>query len=84
VNVSPGATSMQSPLIGHWRYNAFMERALLDRFRDRWVGLDRDGKVVADAEALDVLLDKLDASGIVGATVQRIPAVDEPFFVGLR
>jgi hypothetical protein len=56
----------------------------MERYRGRWVGVDAAGCVVADAEELDELLDSLDAAGIVGATVQRIPSLDEPLFVGLR
>ncbi len=57
---------------------------MLERYRGRVVGIDGDGHVVADAAELDELLDKLDAKGIVGVTVQRIPALDEPLFIGLR
>ncbi len=61
-----------------------VEQSVMERYRGRWVGVDAAGCVVADAEELDELLDSLDAAGIVGATVQRIPALDEPLFVGLR
>ena len=61
-----------------------MDQSAVDRYRGRVVGIDAAGLVVADAAELDELLDKLDAAGIVGATVQRIPALDEPLFIGLR
>jgi hypothetical protein len=61
-----------------------MDEAMLERYRGRVVGINAAGQVVADAAELDELLDKLDARGIVGVTVQRIPARDEPLFIGLR
>jgi hypothetical protein len=61
-----------------------MDETILESYRGRVVGIDAAGKVVADAAELDELLDKLDAFGIVGVTVQRIPALDEPLFIGLR
>ena len=45
-------------------------------------GLGRRG-VVADAAELGYLLERLADQGIQADTVQRVPAVDEPIFVGL-
>lgn len=53
-------------------------------YRGRWVGVDSSGHVVADADEVDELLHALDAARIVGATVWRVPTLDEPLFVGLR
>lgn len=78
--VSASERASVSPLTTIWA----VEQLVMERYRGRWVGVDAAGRVVADAEELDELLDSLDAAGIVGATVQRIPALDEPLFVGLR
>ena len=61
-----------------------VEQLVMERYRGRWVGVDASGCVVSDAEELDELLDSLDAAGIVAATVQRVPTLGEPLFVGLR
>jgi hypothetical protein len=61
-----------------------MDHAILERYRDRWVGIDTEGRVIADAEQLDEPLDELDNMGANGITVQRIPGENEPLFVGLR
>lgn len=69
---------------GPYSYAGDMDQSVLDRYRERWVGIDVDGHVLADAGELDELLDTLDANNVVGAVVQRIPGVNEPLFVGLR
>lgn len=56
---------------------------LVERFRGRWVALDDAGDVVADAEELGALLECLESSGIHAHVVQRVPAADDPMFVGL-
>jgi ABC-type hemin transport system ATPase subunit len=61
-----------------------VDRSVVERFRNRWVAIQDDGHVVADAETLDRLLETLEALPPAQATIQRIPAADEPLFVGLR
>ena len=55
----------------------------VERFRGRWVALDDAGDVVADAEALATLLDRLESTRVRAHTVQRVPGADNPMFVGL-
>ena len=61
-----------------------MDQAIIERYRDRWVAIQDDGSVVADAEDLDGLLSYLQGVPDVRASIMRIPAADEPLFVGLR
>ena len=61
-----------------------MDQAIVERYRDRWVAIQDDGAVVADAEDLDGLLSYLQRVPDVRASIMRIPAADEPLFVGLR
>ena len=61
-----------------------MDQAIVERYRDRWVAIQDDGVVVADAEDLDGLLSHLQHVPDVRASIMRIPAADEPLFVGLR
>ncbi len=61
-----------------------MDIELLERFRDRWVAIQHDGTVLTDAADLDGLLTKLKTMPDSNASIQRIPAADEPFFLGLR
>jgi DNA-binding LacI/PurR family transcriptional regulator len=61
-----------------------MDMAILEKYRERWIALSVDGVVVADADEIDVLLNRLDEAGITGATIQRVPAANEPLFIGLR
>ncbi len=56
---------------------------LVERFRGRWVALDDAGNVVADADELGVLLERLETAGIHAHVVQRVPGADDPMFVGL-
>lgn len=56
---------------------------LVERFRGRWVALNDAGDVVADAEELGPLLERLEAAGLHAQTVQRVPAADDPLFVGV-
>ncbi|MEK7425038.1 MAG: hypothetical protein AAB131_14505 [Actinomycetota bacterium] len=60
-----------------------MRADLVERFRGRWVALDEAGEVVADAGELGTLLEYLESAGIHADTVQRVPAADDPLFVGL-
>ena len=61
-----------------------VDLSVVAAYRGRWVGVDSSGHVVADADEVDELLDALDAARIVGATVWRVPALEELLFVGIR
>jgi Family of unknown function (DUF5678) len=61
-----------------------MDIELLERFRNRWVAIQNDGTVLTDAADLDGLLTKLKMMPDSNASIQRIPAANEPLFVGLR
>ena len=64
-----------------------MDLAIIERYCDRWVAIQDDGAIVADAEDLDGLLSHLQHLQHlpdVRASIMRIPAADEPLFVGLR
>jgi hypothetical protein len=62
----------------------FMDQTVVERYQDRWVAIQGDGNVVADAADLDALFSLLSAMPATKAAIQRIPALDEPVFVGLR
>lgn len=62
---------------------ACMEQLLVDRYRNSWVAVGDDGSVVAHEatfEELDATLSRLPPVHVV---IRRIPAADEPLFVGL-
>jgi Family of unknown function (DUF5678) len=61
-----------------------MDRAVVEQYQDRWVAIQHDGTVVADAEDLEALLSLLQTMPDSKAAIQRIPAFNEPVFVGLR
>lgn len=60
-----------------------MKRDLIERYRGRWVAVDESGDVVADADELGPLLERLAELGLPADTIQRVPGVGEPIFVGL-
>jgi hypothetical protein len=60
-----------------------VKRELVERYRGRWVAVDAAGAVVADADELAALMARLAESGLDAETIQRVPGVDEPLFVGL-
>jgi hypothetical protein len=65
------------------RYDGAMDSALIERYRNQWVAIGDDGSVVAhnaSFEDLDVVLSSLPPIHVV---IRRIPAADEPLFVGL-
>ncbi len=64
-------------------YDAVMEQAVIDRYRARWIATNDHGVVVADADNLGELFELLDAMPAIRTTVQRVPAADDPIFVGL-
>ena len=47
------------------------------------MAVDGSGDVVADADELGALLERLAELGITADTVQRVPGIGEPMFVGL-
>ena len=61
-----------------------MDENALQNYRNRWVAVQDDGRVVADANDLDALLTALKNLPDAKASIQRVPAADEPLFVGLR
>lgn len=61
-----------------------MDQAVVERYQNRWVAIQTDGTVVADAVDLHALLTLLAAMPDTKAAIQRIPALNEPVFVGLR
>lgn len=61
-----------------------MDRSVVEKFRNRWIAVQDDGNVVADAESLDQLLAVLATMPATQASIQRVPAADELLFVGLR
>jgi Family of unknown function (DUF5678) len=61
-----------------------MNEQMVERYRDRWVAIRDDGSVVADAADLDGVLLQLKDLPDERASIQRIPALDEPLFAGLR
>ena len=60
-----------------------MKRDLIERYRGRWVAVDESGDVVADADELGPLLEQVADLGVTADTVQRVPGIGEPIFVGL-
>jgi|GEM_PF-3009310 len=54
----------------------------IERYRGRWVAVDRTGEIVADAAELGLLLDKVAKANLSTSTVHRVPELDEPLFVG--
>ena len=60
-----------------------MKASIIEKYHDRWVAIADDDVVVADAESFDSLLTELERTGITATTIQRIPAIGEPLFIGL-
>lgn len=61
-----------------------MDQAVVERYQNRWVAIQTDGTTVADAVDLNALLTLLATMPDTKASIQRIPALNEPVFVGLR
>ena len=61
-----------------------MDHNALRDYENRWVAVLDDGSVLADADDLDALLTRLAVLPAAKASIQRVPAADEPLFVGLR
>ena len=79
----PSALSCRKPLRQVGSRDFYMKRDLLERYRGRWVVVGESGDVVADADELGALLEQVAELGLTADTVQRVPGVDEPIFVGL-
>ncbi len=60
-----------------------MEQALVERYRNQWVAVGDDGGVVAHDESFEKLDKTLSNLAPVHVVIRRIPASDEPLFVGL-
>jgi hypothetical protein len=60
-----------------------MKRELIEKHRGQWVAVDESGDVVADADELRALLERLAEFGVTADIVQRVPGTGEPTFVGL-
>ena len=60
-----------------------MKRDLIEQYRGRWVAVDESGEVVADADELGTLLERVAELAVTADTVQRVPGIGEPIFVGL-
>ena len=60
-----------------------MKRDHIEKYRGRWVAVGESGDVVADADELGSLLARLEELGVIADTVQRVPGIGEPIFVGL-
>lgn len=59
-------------------------RSELERYRGRWVAVDRDDdEVVANAPSLEQLQAELKESPGLPVLIRRIPSRDDPVFVGL-
>ena len=61
-----------------------VDESALEKHGNRWVAVQDDGTIVADANDLDTLLIALQNLPDTKASIQRVPAADEPLFVGLR
>jgi Family of unknown function (DUF5678) len=60
-----------------------MEPALVERYRNQWVAVGDDGAVVAHDTSFEKLDELLSAMPPVHVLIRRIPAVDEPLFIGI-
>jgi hypothetical protein len=60
-----------------------MDQPVIDRFRGRWIAAADDESVVANGSSLIELNDALCDMPNLDVTIWRIPAADEPLFVGL-
>ncbi len=60
-----------------------MDRTLVERYRNQWVAIGDDGDVVAHDLSYEKLTAMLSTMPPIRVLVRRIPAVDEPLFVGV-
>jgi Family of unknown function (DUF5678) len=52
-------------------------------YRNQWVAVGDDGRVVAHDASFEKLDELLSAMAPVHVVIRRIPAADEPLFVGV-
>jgi hypothetical protein len=65
-------------------YHGVVIRSLrLEAWAGRWVAVDGDGRVVADAESVSDLLRDLRDNGIEGVEIMRAPDPQQPATYGL-
>ena len=75
---------MQGPhSLARDRYDAIMDQALVERYRNHWVAVGDDGTVVAHDLSFEKLDEILSAMAPVHVVIRRIPAANEPLFVGV-
>jgi Family of unknown function (DUF5678) len=60
-----------------------MEQALVERYRNSWVAVGDDGSIVAHEASFEKLDEALSSLPPIHVVIRRIPAADEPLFVGL-
>ncbi len=80
-----GLSILSSPdsVTPRW-YSQGMVRTLdLARWAGRWVALDENDEVQADADTLKALMVIVDADGLEGVSIMRAPAPGEPVVYGL-
>jgi hypothetical protein len=65
------------------RYHRTVDQPVIDRFRGRWIAVADDESVVANGSSLTGLNDALCDMPNLDVTIWRVPAADEPLFVGL-
>ena len=61
----------------------FMDPTLVERYRNHWVAVGDDGTVVAHDLSIEKLDELLSAMAPVHVVIRRIPAANEPLFVGV-
>ncbi len=61
-----------------------VRRDLAAQYRGRWVAIDAEDDVVAHAQELGPLLERLAYLDLTADFVQRMPEIDQPIVIGLR
>jgi len=69
---------------GFPQYGCHVDHDDVERLRNRWVAVGDDGAVVADSASFEGLHERLAQQERGHVVIRRIPAADEPLFVGLR
>jgi hypothetical protein len=64
-------------------YDASVDQVLVERYRNHWVAVGDDGNVVAHDLSFETLDEILSAMPPVHVVIRRIPAANEPLFVGV-
>lgn len=60
-----------------------MRHDVIEQHRGRWVVVGHDDEVVLEADSLAELMAKATEQGVHEGSMRRIPAADEPMFIGL-